>query len=76
MPPLQPPSRTCCWLPMPSVSAQNGKPGEWARDPNVKEFLGFEPDQHIAGFVYIGYPEFQEQFPPRPSFEDRTVWME
>ena len=24
--------------------------GEWARDPKVKEFLGFEPDQHIVGF--------------------------
>ena len=50
--------------------------GEWARDGMVKEFLGFEPDQHIIGFVYIGYPEFAAEFPPRPSFEDRTVWME
>ena len=33
-------------------------------------------DQHIMGFIYNGYPEFTEQFPPRPSFEDRTVWME
>ncbi|RPJ20781.1 MAG: nitroreductase, partial [Chloroflexi bacterium] len=31
--------------------------GEWARDPLVKEFLGFESDQHILGFIYIGYPE-------------------
>jgi nitroreductase len=52
------------------------KTGEWARDPKVREFLGFEPDQHIVGFVYLGYPEFQEQFPPRLSFADRTVWME
>ena len=52
------------------------KTGEWARDPKVKEFLGFAPDQHIAGFVYIGYPEFEEQLSPRPSFQDRTVWME
>lgn len=50
--------------------------GEWARDPNVKRFLGFDPDQHIIGFIYIGYPEFIHEHFPRPSFEDRTVWME
>ena len=50
--------------------------GEWARDAKVKEFLGFEPDQHIVGFVYVGYPEFIVEQPPRPSFEDRTVWLE
>jgi nitroreductase len=50
--------------------------GEWARDAKVKEFLGFASDQHIVSFVYIGYPEFVVEQPPRPSFEDRTVWME
>ena len=50
--------------------------GEWARDPKVKEFLGFAPDQHIIAFLYIGYPEFVAEYPLRPSFEDRTVWME
>jgi len=49
---------------------------EWARDPMVKEFLGFEAAQHIVGFIYVGYPEFIAEYPPRPSFEDRTVWME
>lgn len=49
--------------------------GEWARDAKVKEFLGFEPDQHIIAFIYVGYPEFVTEYPPRPSFEDRTVWM-
>jgi len=50
--------------------------GEWARDAKVKEFLGFETDQHIIGFIYVGYPEFIAEQTPRPSFEDRTVWME
>ena len=50
--------------------------GDWARDAKVKEFLGFESDQHIVGFVYVGYPEFIVEQPPRPSFEDRTVWLE
>lgn len=50
--------------------------GEWARDAKVKEFLGFAPDQHIVGFIYVGYPEFSPGPHQRPSFEDRTVWME
>jgi nitroreductase len=50
--------------------------GEWARDIKVKEFLGFQPEQHIIGFVYVGYPELHDEPAPRPSFEDRTVWME
>ncbi|HLP82408.1 MAG TPA: nitroreductase family protein, partial [Nitrosomonas sp.] len=50
--------------------------GEWARDAKVKEFLGFAPDQHIVGFIYVGYSDFTGEFPARPSFEDRTVWME
>jgi len=49
--------------------------GEWASDPSVKEFLGFASDQYIAGFLYIGQPELLVESPPRPGFEDRTVWM-
>lgn len=50
--------------------------GEWARDPKVKKYLGFSTDQHIIAFLYIGYPEFVAAYESRPSFEDRTVWME
>ena len=50
--------------------------GEWARDAKAKEFLGFSADQHIIGFIYVGYPEFTPEPVQRPSFEDRTVWME
>jgi nitroreductase len=50
--------------------------GDAAQDENVKKFLGFEPDQHLIGFLYIGYPEFELEYPERPSYEDRTVWME
>lgn len=49
---------------------------EWARDPMVKEFLGFDADQHIVAFIYLGYPEFIAEPAPRPSFEDRTVWID
>ena len=50
--------------------------GEWARDAKVKEFLGFAPDQHIIAFLYIGYPAMEGEYPQRPSYEDRTVWMD
>ncbi len=56
--------------------AAKWRTSEWARDPLVKKFLGFEADQHIIGFIYVGYPEFVAEYPERPSFEDRTVWME
>src|SRR5215207_749773 len=49
---------------------------EWARDAKVKEFLGFETDQPIIAFIYLGYPEFIAEPGPRPSFEDRTVWID
>ena len=50
--------------------------GAAATDPAIKQFLGFDPDQYLIGFVYVGYP--QEAVTPRerPSFEDRTVWLE
>jgi nitroreductase len=50
--------------------------GEWARDPQVKGFLGFEADQHLVGFIYVGWPDFTAEFVERQGFEDRTVWME
>ncbi len=49
--------------------------GNPAYDPNVKAFLGLSPEQPIVGFVYIGYAEFETEPKQRPSFEDRTVWM-
>ena len=50
--------------------------GQAARDPEVKKFLGFAVDQEILGFIYIGYADMQAPDAKRPSFEDRTVWME
>lgn len=49
--------------------------GDTARDPRIKEFLGFAPDQHLIGFLYIGYPENPPVKPERPSFEDRVAWL-
>ncbi|MBI3162318.1 MAG: nitroreductase [Chloroflexi bacterium] len=50
--------------------------GDWAHYPKVKEYLGLAVDQHIAGFIYVGYPEFESEPAARPSVEDRTIWME
>jgi nitroreductase len=50
--------------------------GDWSRDAKVKEFFGLTVDQQIAGFIYVGYPETAGEPAPRPSFEDRTVWMD
>ncbi len=49
--------------------------GPAAVDSAVKKFLGFDVDQHLIAFVYIGYPETEGSVVVRPSFEDRTVWM-
>ena len=56
--------------------AAKWRTGDTALDPRVKEFLGFSHDQHLIAFLYIGFPEGEVEPPQRPSFEDRTVWME
>ncbi|MFN8412379.1 MAG: nitroreductase [Anaerolineales bacterium] len=52
------------------------KTGNWAFDPKVKEFLGFERSQPIVGFLYIGYPDITPEPYTRTGFEDRTTWIE
>lgn len=49
--------------------------GDSARDPRIKQFLGFAPDQYLIGFLYVGYPENPPVTPERPSFEDRAAWL-
>ena len=56
--------------------AAKWRTGDPARDSKVKQFLGFEPDQHLIAFLYIGYPESDPGPVERPSFEDRTTWLE
>lgn len=50
--------------------------GSAARDPEVKKFLGLTADQELISFVYIGYPDTGPVVLDRPSYEDRTVWMD
>jgi nitroreductase len=56
--------------------AARWRTGPSATDPAIKQFFGWDPDQHLIGFVYIGYPQSELTALLRPSFEDRTVWME
>ncbi len=56
--------------------AAKWRTGDPAFDPQVKQFLGFEPDQHLIAFLYIGYAEFDPEPVERPSFDDRTVWLD
>jgi nitroreductase len=45
-------------------------------DPAVRQWLGFEADQQMVGFLYIGYPQAELPAPNRPGAEDRTEWRE
>lgn len=48
--------------------------GPAAYDPDIKEFLGFESDQHVIAYLYIGFIK-EDRIPPnRPDFHDRTEW--
>ncbi|HEY5270638.1 MAG TPA: nitroreductase [Anaerolineales bacterium] len=55
--------------------AAKWRTGEYARDPRLKAFLGFAPDQHLIAFLYIGYPANEPGPVNRLGYEDRTVWM-
>lgn len=50
--------------------------GPAAYDPNIKGFLGIDPEQHLIGYIYIGYPPMPLTPPQRLDHSDRTVWME
>jgi nitroreductase len=50
--------------------------GPAAYNPDVKAYLGLSPDQHLIAFVYVGYPLGILDKPERPSFDDRTTWLE
>lgn len=48
--------------------------GPAAYDPEVKQFLGFEPDQHVIAFLYLGFLKKDWMPPDRPDYKDRTEW--
>ena len=50
--------------------------GPSATDPAIKHLFGWEADQYLIGFVYSGYPLETPAPQERPSFEDRTTWLD
>lgn len=56
--------------------AAKWRTGEDARNLQLKEFLGFTPDQEVIALVYLGYPACEISPVNRPGFEDRTIWLE
>lgn len=44
--------------------------------PEVKAVCALTPEQPLIGIVYVGYPLTEPTQTPRPSFEDRTTWVE
>lgn len=49
--------------------------GQFCFDPDVKTFLGFDPQQPLIALVNLGFPDNARPPVPRPTYEDRTVWM-
>jgi nitroreductase len=56
--------------------ATQWRTGPAALDPEVKAYLGFAPEQHLIGFIYVGYPFNEPGQVERPGYADRTVWLE
>jgi len=49
--------------------------GDAAYDPRVKRWLKLEPEDHIVGFIYVGYPAIPCQ-PRQPiPFREKTTWL-
>jgi nitroreductase len=48
--------------------------GDPARDPAIKRHLGLSPEEHIVGFVYVGYPAIPhtDRFPA--PYQTKTEW--
>jgi nitroreductase len=49
--------------------------GAAAYDADVKAFLGLQPDDHIVGLLYVGYPTGTRPPGPRAPVTDKTLWM-
>jgi nitroreductase len=47
--------------------------GDPAYDPKIKEFFGLGPEDHLAGFIYVGYPAM-ERAPREREPGDKVEW--
>jgi nitroreductase len=49
--------------------------GEPAYHPIMRIALGLSEDEHIAGFIYVGYPDMPIPKSKRTPYQEKTVWM-
>jgi nitroreductase len=49
--------------------------GESAYDPLVKRWFGLESDDHIIGFIYVGYPKVLRPMRTPTHFSEKTTWL-
>jgi nitroreductase len=55
--------------------AAKWRTGSAALAPEVKAVCGFAPDQHLIGFIHVGFPLTEPPPVTRPGAEDRTAWI-
>ncbi len=48
--------------------------GDPAYDPAVKQYLGFSPEAHIIGFVYLGFPAASPSRARHTPADSLTTW--
>jgi len=49
--------------------------GDPVYDPKIKAFFGIEPEEHLVGFVYLGYPAVPIPHREPGHFETKTRWL-
>lgn len=49
--------------------------GDAAYDPQVKQWLGLTPDQHIVAFLYLGFPAIPRLARTPIPAEKKTTWL-
>jgi nitroreductase len=49
--------------------------GDVCYDPQIKAFFGLEPEEHLVGFVYVGYPAVPVSDRQPTPFSEKTRWL-
>jgi nitroreductase len=49
--------------------------GKAAYDPQVKRWFGLAPEDHIAAFLYVGFPKGARQERIPTHFSNKTTWL-
>lgn len=50
--------------------------GRAAYHAKMKKLFGLQGEEQIVGFVYVGYPEIPPQAKEKPTFQEKTVWVD